>query len=514
MSSTSTSADYARRSTRDSTRPSSTPSAAPATGSASRVRLFRTTAFRLALVYITVFGTSALILVGLVYWITFNFVERQTVDTLIAEIEGLVEHPSLANIDEFTDLIGRRSAPEIRGDRIYVLTNPDYTVRAGNLDAWPSVPEDVDGLVRFTILRIEDGKEVIHPVEAMTVLLPGRYRLLVGRDMNERVAVQTMLQESFGWLLIVTLSLGLAGGVFVSRRMLGRVEAINRTTERIMQGDLHERIALKGADDEFDELSSNLNAMLDQIERLMAGMRDVTDNIAHDLRSPLTRIKARLEQVLTRERTLEEYKSAIDQAILDADRLLGVFSALLSIATVETGALQSELKPVDLNDLVQEVAELYEPAVEDAGMMMIARSRPGAIIKGHRQLLMQAMANLIDNAIKYAGGSQRVDLVVSQHGHEVDFFVGDNGPGIPEDKREYVLQRSARLDPARSTVGNGLGLAMVAAVAKLHGAALTLEDNEPGLRVRMSFRRMESDGQREPRTHKDRGKPDELAYAS
>ena len=390
-----------------------------------------------------------------------------------------------------------------------MLANPDYSVRAGNLDAWPSVPEDVDGLVRFSILRVEDGREAIHPVEAMTVLLPGRYRLLVGRDMHERVAVQTMLQESFGWLLIVTLSLGLAGGVFVSRRMLGRVETINRTTERIMQGDLHQRIALKGSDDEFDELSSNLNAMLDQIELLMGGMRDVTDNIAHDLRSPLTRIKARLEQVMARERTIEEYKSAIDLAIHDADGLLTIFSALLSITTVETGALQSELKPVDLNDLIQEVAELYEPAVEDAGMILIARSRSGALIRGHRQLLMQAMANLIDNAIKYASDGKRVDLVVNQHGHEVDLFVADSGAGIPDDKHDYVLQRSARLDPARSTAGNGLGLAMVAAVAKLHGADLTLEDNEPGLRIRMAFRRLEDDLPRDGRRGKERGIADE-----
>ena len=489
---------------------SSTPSEAPATDSAYRARLFRTTAFRLALVYVAVFGTSALILVGLVYWITFNFIERQTVDTLIAEIEGLVENPSLANIEGFTDLISRRSAPEIRGDRIYVLANPDYSVRAGNLDAWPDVPEDVDGLVRFTILRIDEGQEVIHPVEAMTVLLPGRYRLLVGRDMHERVAVQTMLQESFGWLLILTLSLGLAGGIFVSRRMLGRVEAINRTTEHIMQGDLHQRIPVHGSQDEFDELSSNLNAMLDQIERLMAGMRDVTDNIAHDLRSPLTRIKARLEQLLTHDRTTEEYKSAVDLAIRDADDLLGVFSALLSITTVETGALQSELKPIDLHEAVQEVAELYEPAVEDAGMVLITRSQSGAVIRGHRQLLMQTMANMVDNAIKYAGEGRRIDLIVEQHDAEVHLVVSDNGPGIPEDKRDYALQRSARLDPSRTTHGNGLGLAMVAAVAKLHSAPLSLEDNEPGLRIRMKLHRLDSDRRRDSKRGSERRKMDEL----
>lgn len=485
----------------------------PATGSASRARLFRTTAFRLALVYIAVFGTSALILVGLVYWITFNFVERQTLDTLIAEMEGLVENPSLASIDEFTDLISRRSAPEIRGDRVYVLANPDYSVRAGNLDAWPDVPEDVDGLVRFNILRVDDGEEVVHPVEALTVLLPGRYRLLVGRDMHERVAVQTMLQESFGWLLILTLSLGLAGGIFVSRRMLGRVEAINRTTERIMQGDLHQRIALKGSQDEFDELSSNLNAMLDQIERLMAGMRDVTDNIAHDLRSPLTRIKARLEELLSHERSEDEYRMALDLAIRDADDLLSVFSALLSITTVETGALQSELKPIDLHDIVQEVGELYEPAVEDAGMILITRSRSGAVIRGHRQLLMQTLANLIDNAIKYAGEGRRVDLTVEHWEGGVDLWVADNGPGIPADKRDYALQRSARLDPARSTHGNGLGLAMVSAVAKLHAAPLTLEDNAPGLRVRMSFHRLDSERRRDVRRTTERAKNDEAIHA-
>lgn len=488
------------------TRRSSTQSGAPATGSAFRARLFRTTAFRLALVYIAVFGISALILVGVVYWITFSFIERQTIDTLIAEVEGLIENPSLESIDQFTDLINRRSAPEIRGDRIYVLANPDYSARAGNLDAWPDVPEDVDGLVRFTILRVEDGQEVIRPVEAMTVALPGRYHLLVGRDMHERAAVQGMLQDSFVWLLVVTLTLGLAGGIFVSRRMLHRVEAINRTTKQIMQGDLHERIALRGADDEFDELSANLNAMLDQIERLMAGMRDVTDNIAHDLRSPLTRVKARLEQLLTRERSVEEYRTAVDDAIRDADGLLGVFSALLSITTVESGSIQSELEPIDVHDVVEEVGELYEPAVEEAGMVLFVRNSGGARIRGHRQLLMQTITNLIDNAIKYAGEGRRIDLVTQVNQSTVDLWVGDNGPGVPADKREYVLQRSARLDPARSTAGNGLGLAMVSAVAKLHGAALTLEDNEPGLKVRLSFRRLDGDRRREARRPHEHGK--------
>jgi len=444
--------------------------------------------------------------VGVVYWITFSFIERQTIDTLIAEIEGLIENPSLESIEQFTDLINRRSAPEIRGDRIYVLADPSFKTLAGNLDAWPDVPEDVDGLVRFSILRVEDGQEAIHPVEAMTVALPGRYHLLVGRDMSERAQVEGMLQESFVWLLVVTLTLGLAGGIFVSRRMLHRVEAINRTTERIMLGDLHERIALRGSDDEFDELSANLNAMLDQIERLMAGMRDVTDNIAHDLRSPLTRVKARLEQLLTRERTSEEYRTTVEDAIRDADGLLSVFSALLSITTVESGSIQSELKPLDVHEVVQEVGELYEPAVEEAGMVLIVRSAPGAQVRGHRQLLMQTVTNLIDNAIKYAGEGRRIDLVVDPGETAVDLYVADNGPGIPADKRGYVLQRSARLDPARSTAGNGLGLAMVAAVATLHGASLTLEDNDPGLRVRLSMRRLDGDRRREVRRPHEYGK--------
>ncbi len=435
------------------------------------------------------FGISVLILLGFIYWTTVNFIDRQTEATLRAEIDSLAEHFEKSGMIGLVQVVAARSTPERRGDSIYVLADPGYNVLAGNLDAWPDVPEDADRRVRFDILREYEDRQEVHPVEAVPFVLPGQFRLLVGRDMYDRAAVGSLLMESLGWSVGITLVLGLAGGVFISRRMIARIEAINKTSGRIMQGDLKQRIALNGSGDEFDQLSANLNAMLDQIERLMDGIRDVTDNIAHDLRSPLTRMKARLEAVANSPSDDVDYAEVVERTIVEADDLLSVFNALLDIAEVESGTIRSQLQQLDLNDLLSEVAELFEPVVEDEGMKLVLNSSPGALVRGHRQLLLQAVSNLIDNAIKYASGGRTIVLESRRSGDTVELIVADDGMGIPEHAHERVLNRSIRLDPSRSTPGHGLGLSMVSAVAGLHKADLRLEDNNPGLRVVMALSR-------------------------
>jgi signal transduction histidine kinase len=280
------------------------------------------------------------------------------------------------------------------------------------------------------------------------------------------------------------LLLGLAGGLLMSRGLLRRVDAINRTTEQIMAGDLGQRIAIKGARDEFDQLASNLNAMLDQIERLLDGMRRVTDNIAHDLRTPLNRMRSRIEVALLGDPDQQAMRPVLEQTLADAETMIGTFNALLDIARAEAGSERAEFEQVALSDLTNDMADFYRPLAEEKDQTIKVTGVPGMSVSANRHLLSQALANLLDNAIKYTPAGGIIDLELT--GGPV-ITVADSGPGIPGDAHEHVLERFVRLDETRSTPGNGLGLSLVNAVARLHGARLILADNRPGLSVRLDF---------------------------
>jgi len=271
----------------------------------------------------------------------------------------------------------------------------------------------------------------------------------------------------------------------MGRNLLRRVEQVNRTAERVMGGNLSDRVPLKGSGDEFDQLAANLNNMLGQIERLMAGMREVSDNIAHDLRTPLSRLRARLELSLLDATDAAAQSDAVRAAIDEADRLLATFNALLSIAEAESGARRNPAEPLDLAQTARAAAELYEPVAEEKGCALKLDVEPGIMIRGDRHLLSQAVANLLDNALKYGGGE--VTLSAHRHDGRAELEVSDSGPGIPEDEREAVFDRFVRLEPSRSTPGNGLGLSLVRAVARLHNGTVRLADNHPGLTVRLEF---------------------------
>jgi signal transduction histidine kinase len=269
----------------------------------------------------------------------------------------------------------------------------------------------------------------------------------------------------------------------MSRDMRRRLDSINATTLRIMRGALHERIKVTGSDDEFDRLSVNLNNMLQQIDRLMLAMREVSDNVAHDLRSPLTRLKSRLEITLLTHKTPEQYRQALEQTVQETDHILTTFNALLSIAQAEGGAARGEMEVVDLATLCADVAELYEPLAEAKQLALHTGLADSAPIKGNRHLLFQAITNLVDNAIKYSAPGGEVALSVAVAGDGVEVVVADRGPGIPEADRERVLQRFVRLEQSRTTPGNGLGLSLVTAVMTLHDGSLELADNQPGLKA-------------------------------
>ncbi len=329
----------------------------------------------------------------------------------------------------------------------------------------------------------------------MTFTLPGHFRLLVGRDMSELDQLSDRMVRSLGWIIAATAMLGLGGGLLVSRGAMRRIEAINRTTRQIMAGDLSDRVPRFGGGDEIDRLAGNLNAMLDRIERLMTGMRQVTDSVAHDLRTPLTRLRSRIELALIHETDdAEVYRGVLQDSIGEADRLIATFTALLSIAEAESGAKRSDFTAVDLVDVVQLAADLYEPVAEERGQRLVMEIAEGVapqtvVVRGNGQLLAQAVSNLLDNAIKYTpeGGTITLRLDGAAAGQAARVTVADNGPGVPAEERPKVLQRFVRLDAARASPGNGLGLSLVDAVASLHGARLELSDNQPGLRVALVF---------------------------
>jgi signal transduction histidine kinase len=451
-------------------------------------RLLETSTFRLALVYLALFGVSALALLGLLYVATAGVLERQTTDTIQAEITGLAEQYRAQGLLRLRQVIERRSEAHPQRASIYLLTDPAGRWMAGNLDRWPPVEPGPDGWLSF-IIEVRGEGDSIEPrrARAASFTLTGGFRLLVGREVEERLQIQSLIKQGIGWGLALTLLLGLGGGFLMSRGMLARVDAINRLTRQIMAGELGQRIALSGSRDEFDQLAANLNAMLDQIERLLQGMREVTDNVAHDLRTPLNRLRTRLEVALIGNLSHAELRAVLEETLSDAEAMIGTFNALLDIARAEAGSDRTAFEPVDLDALTGDLAELYGPLAEDKGLAFERACPPGAAVQANRHLLAQALANLLDNAIKYTPSGGKVGLAVEEAPAGPVIVVADSGPGIPAGERERVLERFVRLDATRSTSGNGLGLSLVNAVARLHGARLALADNQPGLAVRLEF---------------------------
>ena len=450
-------------------------------------RLLRTHAFRLAALYFLVFAASVVGVLFFVYWTSADFVERQTEATLDAEVTGLAEQYAQRGLSGLVQIVAARGAGD-RGDGVlYLVTDRHGRPLAGNLTGWPAGVPIRPGSLAFRIEVPAKGGNETHPARGVIFAIPDGYRLLVGRDISDAAAFRNRVKVTLLWSGLVALGIGLLGGAVMGRNMLRRVEQVNRTAERVIAGNLSDRVPRRGTNDEFDQLAGNLNSMLDQIERLMTAMREVTDNIAHDLKTPLARLRARLElALLGPSGDLAAQSEAIRVAIAEADRLLATFNALLSIAEAEAGAGGWAGDPLDLGDIARAAVELYEPVAEEQGFALRLEAAPGTTIRGDRHLLSQAVANLLDNAVKYGGGSD-VAIQVRRCADRAVIEVGDHGPGIPPGQREEVFDRFVRLERSRSTPGNGLGLSLVRAVARRHEAAVTLDDNDPGLRVRIDF---------------------------
>lgn len=450
-------------------------------------RLFRTSTFQLAVLYLALFGLTLSAVLAAVYWSAAGLVERQMSDTVAAEIRGLSEQYRDEGLARLVQIIGERSGPRGDEENVYLLTDGELNPLAGNLAAWPKYSVTRDGWLEMRLARQEDNDNAPHLIRARRFDLPGGFRLLVGRDTEVRDDLRQLMLEALTLALAPALVLGLLGGVLIGRYSLGRVDAIGSIGKEIVKGDLSRRLPVRGSGDEFDRLAVTINEMLEQIQTLMTAMRVVTDSLAHDLRSPLTRACSGIELALRTESDPESYRRTLEETAAELETILRTFEALISIAEAEAGMDRLMLERLDLSGLVGDLYEVYQPMAEDAGLSFECAAGDAIRIEGHRQLMAQAVANLLENAIKYTPAGGRIAVRLERAGGEAVLSVADSGPGIPAAERERVLQRFVRLDASRGTPGSGLGLSLVAAVAKLHGGRLSLDDNRPGLLVGLSL---------------------------
>ena len=444
-------------------------------------RLLRSTTLRVALLYMALFVVSVAALLAFVHYTTAGYLSRQTDAAIAAETAELANRFRQGGIGALAREISNKAAANIGRRSIYLLADENLDPIAGNISRWPQeVEPDEAGWLEFTLTGAAEGPE---PVRARVFRLgpEGRLHLLIGRNVLAQRTFQRVIASAMIWGLGISVALALGGGLLMSRTIARRLERINRTAREVMAGHLDERVPTRGTDDEFDRLAANLNRMLDQIQYLMDSVRQVSDNVAHDLRTPLTRLRWRLERL----QAGDDEGALLEEAIADADGLLNTFHALLRIAEVESGS-RRRFTEVDLAELVADVGELYEPVAGAHGQTLHIEADGAVPARGDRDLLFQALTNLVDNAVKYTpeGGTIAVRAVPVDDGAEL--VVADSGPGVPAAQREAVLERFVRLEASRASVGSGLGLSLVAAVARLHEGELRLEDNDPGLRVRLS----------------------------
>ena len=452
-------------------------------------KLIRTTAFRLTLVYLFLFALFAASLLGYFAWNTRRLITEEITQTVNAEIQ------------EISDIYGRRGlhgltlAIEYRALRpnanLYLVTNPNGVALAGNVGALAPGVMATQGWSETAYRRIEEQDDRDHRALVRVTELPNGFRLLIGRDLDERRRLFGIVAKAAQWSILIVVVLGLGGGVFVARRVLRRIDAMTGTAHRIMIGDLSERLPVGRSGDELDRLAENLNAMLERIEALMAGLKEVSDNIAHDLKTPLTRLRNRAEEALAKSGSEADYRAALERTIEESDGLIRTFNALLMIARAESGQARGNMDDFDAADVANGIHELYEPLAEDDGMVLKVKSLP-APLHGNRELISQALANLVENAIKYGKPvAQVAGTVVSmdrqiliearREGDHVLLSVSDHGPGIPESDRKHAVERFVRLEASRTLPGSGLGLSLASAVATLHGGELRLSDAYPGL---------------------------------
>jgi signal transduction histidine kinase len=451
-------------------------------------KLLRTTAFQLTLVYLLVFVLFAASLLGYLALNTRRLITEQITSTVNSEISGLRAAYMQGGMRRLVIVVELRSRRP--GSSLYLVTTPSGEGLAGNVGSLEPGVFDHPGWLETSYRRIEAPEEAEHRALVQVVQLPDGFHLLVGRDLEERERLYDIIANAGRWSFALVVVLGLAGGFFVSRRVLNRIDAMTEKSQTIMAGDLSGRLPVAGTGDELDRLADNVNAMLERIEALMHGLKEVSDNIAHDLKTPLTRLRNRCEQALRGAKGDVDYRAALESTIAESDELIRTFDALLMIAHAESGQARDNMTEFDAAEIARDVGELYEPLADEKGLALKVDAPAAAPVRGNRELVSQALANLVDNAIKYAGpqssriNGEAAEIVVGAgaDGERITLTVADRGPGIPEADRGRVVERFVRLEQSRSEPGSGLGLSLASAIARLHGGELKLEDNHPGLK--------------------------------
>jgi len=446
-------------------------------------RLFCSAGVRLAAAYGGLFAVSALVLVLFLWWATIGLLNGQVDAAIRADAQGLSEQWRNGGMPALLSTIKARVTGDVDDDAIYYLLDPVGTSVAGNLGGWPKGVMQAGQAYELPIER--NGLTSLARLHQFN--MPGGYSLLVGRDVQARAALRKLLTDTIFWALALTCVLGVAGALTVQRlfrRMLGH---ITETAAAISAGDLSPRIQLSGRGDEFDRLAATFNDMLDRISRLMDGVRQVSNAIAHDLRTPIARARARLEDAASHAGSTAELRTAVDRAVADLDGITAVFQALLRISEIEAGARRSAFTALDIGTLLTDLAELYGALAEERGLRLVFEASPPLPVWGDRELIQQAVANLLDNAIKFSpsGGTVilRAQLTPGAWPETLQVVVLDQGPGIPESEHARATERFYRGEAARHTPGFGLGLTLVRAVAGLHGGCARLSDASPGLQA-------------------------------
>ena len=452
----------------------------------------KTTAARLSALYLLLFTVCAFVLVIYVSSLSQRMITNQTQEAVLEEMDSLTTSYQRRGLPGLVRVIAIRSRQP--GANLYLITDHNGLILSGNVEMIePGVLDTIGWTHRpFYYSRYgdpTDGSD-LHQAVAHVSRLPNQMILLVGRDLGQPEQYRNVVRRA----LVAALGMmGLGAALiwfFVGRRALKRIDNVSEASRRIMGGDLSGRLPVTGSGDEFDRLSENLNGMLARIAKLNDGLKQVSDNIAHDLKTPLTRLRNRAEAALSGKKTAAEYREALEANIAESDHLIRTFNAILMISRLEAGYSAEQTGPVDLAEIVADVVELYEPVAEEQGVALEAMVPATAAVTANRELVAQALSNIVDNAIKYSAGSgdtPKVVVSLLRDAGGVIMEVADNGPGIGEDDRERVTERFVRLEQSRSQPGSGLGLSLAKAVMKFHGGGLELSGRNPGLSVRMVF---------------------------
>lgn len=442
---------------------------------------FNFVSFRLIFIYTVLLGLSVSLVLMFLYFTTARDIELEADQKIIKKVEDLNNIYLRFREQGLFNYI-RRETSRATLD-IYRLYDSDDNYLAGNiLTELEDIKNNDDGWLEFSYKVNENGKDRIFYGRGRELITPRQnFRLIVGRVVNDEKVLKERFFYSSLWSILLILFLGVFGGYFLSRNFLKRISDINRTSKKIMDGNLKERLPISRGKDELNELSSNLNDMLDRLDSLMSNMKEVTDNVAHDLRTPLNRIRTNLEITLMSNPNLEEYKKSFEEAINETDNLIKTFNSILSISKVESGASDLDKSELNLRELIINMHDLYEPITEGSGIKLNYEVTENIVIKGNYNLLSQSLANLIENAVNY--GSTNIDPTINvgakQTDDKISLWVSDNGVGINDQDKEKVVERFVRLDTSRSLKGSGLGLNLVKSAVRFHEGKFQLIDAKP-----------------------------------